>query len=60
MTDSSIFSADASIDSIVAKDKELVNQEREAILNRNVNNPMPKRIIKNGIHVSISDPDIAI
>ena len=44
MTDSSLFSVDASIDSIiVAKDKELANQEREAILNRNVNNPMPKK-----------------
>ena len=57
MTDSSLFKADASIDSIVAKDKELANQEREKILNRNVNDPMPKRTIKNDTHVSMSDPD---
>ena len=47
MANSSFFKADFGIDSIVAKDKELANQERKEILNRNINDPTPKRTIKN-------------
>ena len=57
MTDSTFISADASIESLVAKDEELRLQEQELSYSRDITSPPPSRTVSNKTHISSTDPD---
>ena len=57
MTDSTFISADASIESLIAKDEELRLQEQELSYSRDITSPPPSRAVSNKTHISSTDPD---
>ena len=57
MTDSTFISADASIESLVAKDEELRLEEQELSYSRDITSPPPSRAVSNKTHISSTDPD---
>lgn len=60
ITDGSLIEANASIDSMVAKDENIANAELQALKERKPTEAMPKRKITNETHISKSDPDSSL
>jgi len=60
MTDGSLIDADASIDSMIAKDEDVGAIESQALKERKPTEAMPRRKITNKTHISKSDPDSSL
>jgi transposase len=60
ITDGSLIKADASIDSMVAKDENMAKAEVTALKERKATDRMPNRKISNETHISKSDPDSSL
>jgi hypothetical protein len=60
ITDSTLIDADASLDSMIAKDLERAKEEKQALETRNPIDPMPKIKLTNDTHVSKTDPDSSL
>jgi hypothetical protein len=58
--DGSLIEADASIDSMIAKDEDIAATEAQALRERSPTEVMPKRKITNDTHISKSDPDSSL
>lgn len=57
VTDASLIEADASIDSMVARDEEADKVEVQKLQERKATEAMPRRKVTNETHISKSDPD---
>jgi IS5 family transposase len=60
MTDGSLIDANASIDSMIAKDEDIAKAEVNALKERKATDRMPNRKISNETHISKSDPDSSL